>query len=124
MAERFDMRQFTERLRQLERQVAGAANRALLDAAEQLVGDAQQLVPVDTGALAASGTVDDSAAGGPGVGQVTFGFNTSYAAAVHERTDVHHDQGQAKYLEAAIVAGLPRITEVLGREIAEHGVRG
>ena len=126
MSETFDMRQFVERLRVLERQVAGAGNEALVQAAEQLVGDAAELCPVEWGTLAGSGTVDDSKvrSAPPGtVGQVTFGFNTSYAAAVHERTDVHHGQGQAKYLEAAINAGLPRINGIIGREIAASGLK-
>lgn len=34
---------------------------------------------------------------------VIIGFNTNYAAAVHERLDLHHEPpGQAKFLESAL----------------------
>lgn len=39
---------------------------------------------------------------GGGTIEMLIGFNADYAAAVHERLDLHHDQGQAKFLEAAI----------------------
>lgn len=45
-----------------------------------------------------------------------IGFNTEYAAAVHERLDLHHDQGQAKYFERAIRDDGPEIF----RKQAEH----
>lgn len=116
----FNMAEFSSRLRQLEKRQAGRGRRAMVLAAEQIIGDAAELCPVKTGTLKASGTVDDSHVGkGDGdLGFVRFGFNTAYAAAVHERTELRHEQGQAKFLEAAIVNGLPRINDVVGRQLA------
>jgi hypothetical protein len=78
-----------------------AAVRALDQFGEHVLGDAQQLAPVDTGFLKASGTSKPAEESGGKVTKV-IGFNASYALAVHERLDLHHDQGQAKYLETAV----------------------
>src|SRR4051812_48059240 len=66
-----------------------AAVRAFDQFGEHVIGDAQQLTPVDTGALQASGTTEPAAESG---GKVTklLGFNTSYAAAVHENLTANH----------------------------------
>jgi hypothetical protein len=57
--------------------------------------------PVDTGRLRGSAyttppqvTVEGS--------RVEVGFNTDYAVFVHERTEVQHDPGEAKFLENAV----------------------
>lgn len=76
--------------------------------AEHVVGDAQQLAPVDTGALKASGTTLPAEVHGERV-RKEVGFNTEYAAAVHEDLDAQHDQGQAKYLTAALQANAPKL---------------
>jgi len=116
----FDAREFLARCRVLQAQVASAAPAALVDAGEQVLGDAQQLCPVRTGTLMGSATLDDSRAAR---GEVTIGFNTTYAAAVHERMDVRHGQGQAKFLATAMANDLPRINAVLGRRIGREGLR-
>ena len=117
----FDATEFLQRMRILEGQVAGASRDALFEAGEFVLAEAQKLCPVDTGALIASATGDDSHLG---KGEYEIGFNTPYAAAVHERTEVAHPQGQAKYLETAMKTGLSRVNEILGREIAQRGVNG
>lgn len=119
MSSNFDMRQFQQRLRVLERQTEGAARKALRDAAEVVLGEAQELCPVETGTLVGSATVDEAASDDR---TAVFGFNTDYAAIVHEREDVAHGQGQAKFLQEAIQRTLPRITEALGKRIKEEGI--
>lgn len=52
----------------------------------------------------------------PGEPSVTIGFNTNYAAAVHEILTNKHPQGQAKYLEAALRDGANR--NFVGKMIA------
>lgn len=79
--------------------------------AEHVVGDAQEMCPVKTGTLQGSGIKGRSAkqvagdfpieARGEEITKV-IGFNTNYAEAVHERLDVHHPQGEAKFLAKAI----------------------
>ncbi len=119
MAKQFDMRQFQRRMQVLERQVEGAGRKALRDAAEVVLGEAQQLCPVKTGTLAGSATVDEAASDDR---NVQFGFNTDYAAIVHEREDVAHEQGQAKFLQEAIQRTLPRVNDALGKRIKEEGI--
>jgi len=83
------------------RRVEAAAVRAVDEFGEHVIGDSQQLAPVDTGALQASATTLPAELDGTIV-RKTLGHNTEYAAAVHERIDVHHELGQAKFLETAI----------------------
>lgn len=49
--------------------------------------------PIDEGPLRASGHVDDVAMGS------TISFSTPYAVRQHEDTSLHHDEGEAKFLE-------------------------
>lgn len=92
---------FVSMLRGRHSAVADAAIHAVDEFGEQVIGDAQQLTPVDTGALQASGTTEPAELDGHVV-KKEIGFNTDYAAAVHENLNAHHDVGQAKYLETAM----------------------
>ena len=96
-----DISKFLAGLGEAQRRVEAAALQAVDQFGEHVIGDAQQLTPVKTGALKASGTTEPAVREG---GKITkrIGFNTDYAAAVHERLDLHHAQGQAKYLETAV----------------------
>ena len=49
--------------------------------------------PIDEGPLRGSGHVDDVAMGS------TISFSTPYAVRQHEDTSLHHDEGEAKFLE-------------------------
>jgi hypothetical protein len=48
----------------------------------------------------------------------TVGFNTNYAAAVHERLDQQHEQGQAKYLETAMRNNAAKFESFVGGRVA------
>lgn len=99
--------------RQLPRIVEATAA-AMYDVANRIGNRSGELVPVDTGTLKASkrvlppeitpdgvrvvvgygyGEEDNPKSGEPAIG---------YAIPVHERTDVHHQVGQAKFLEQAV----------------------
>jgi hypothetical protein len=89
--------------------VIRAAAETAVDAAAHLVLDeSQNLVPVDSGALHDSGQViRDGLTATISYGQADQagrdGRDTAdYAAIVHERMDVQHPHGQAKYLETAM----------------------
>lgn len=76
----------------------------LLTEAELLMTKAKMLTPVDTGALRASGHVQAPVVENGKV-TVTLGFGgaaEAYAVPVHERMDVHHPVGQAKFLEQPV----------------------
>jgi len=103
----FNVTQFLQGLEGEGRRRALAAGVLAVDQfAEQVVGKAQDLAPVETGALKRSAVAEkaQSSGGGGGGGGITavIGFNTDYAAAVHERLEAHHDQGESKYLEKAM----------------------
>lgn len=78
---------------------------ALVFGVQPIFDKSQELVPVDTGRLKASGFIEtrDTAAGvGVFVGYGRFGI-PHYAGFVHERLDLRHATGkQAKFLEAAV----------------------
>lgn len=81
-----------------EKRVRRAAVRAVGKFGEHVIGKAQQLAPQRDGYLIDSATTENVKDTGKKITQ-RIGFNTSYAAAQHERMDYHHDKGQAKYLE-------------------------
>jgi hypothetical protein len=57
------------------------------------------MVPHETGALARSGAVSQDETGLV----VAVSYDTDYAVAQHENTELHHDQGrQAKFLQQAM----------------------
>jgi hypothetical protein len=95
-----------------------AAIRAVDIFGEQVIGDAQQLTPVKTGALQASGTTLPAEVN---QGKVTkmIGFNTNYAAAVHERLELHHEIGQAKFLYTAMRNNQNKFAPFVAAKVAE-----
>jgi hypothetical protein len=101
---------------QAKERARAAALKAINEFGEHVIGDAQQMVPVDTGALAASGTTLPAVEKGNTVEKV-IGFNTDYAAAVHERLDVHHEQGQAKYLETAVRENASKLSQYVADRV-------
>lgn len=103
-----DMSGMLRGLGQARQRGLAAAQRGLDVAGEHVIGDSQQLCPAATGALKDSGTTLPAEAKGGSIEKV-IGHNTNYAAAVHERLDVHHTKGQAKYLETAVRNNAPKI---------------
>lgn len=98
----WDVRQFLNGLTRAQRQRAIPAGLRAVDRfGEHVLGQAQQIAPVKTGALQNSATSEPARIVGDDISK-TIGFNTDYAAAVHERLELHHNQGQAKYLETAM----------------------
>jgi hypothetical protein len=95
-----------KRLKRLATTVPTAAEHALEDLARDLLRAAADAAPRDTGALADSGYTRTVA---PGI--VRLGFTAPHAAAVHERLDLHHATGHAKFLERAITEGKPEAIE-------------
>lgn len=85
---------------------------ALYEEAEAIMTDSKQnYVPVDTGALRASGFVEL-----PAGNSVTFGYGgpaAPYAVIVHEDLTKHHPIGSAKYLELPIMARLAGMPSLL-----------
>ena len=94
------------RLQRLAIQTDGPADRALRDSANDLLGRAVTLAPVDTGDLRGSGNVQEIQDG------YEVRFNQRYAAVQHERMDFNHPRGgQAKYLEQPLEQNRSRYLE-------------
>ncbi|MCC6424870.1 MAG: HK97 gp10 family phage protein [Phycisphaerales bacterium] len=92
-----------------------AARRALNLYAQAALTNARQRAPIKTGDLRRSATALPTE-GHNGQLTKTIGFNMSYAAAVHERLDLHHPEGEAKFLENAINQ-MPDLEQYLLTEI-------
>lgn len=99
----FDISEFLDGLDEGRDRALAAGVDAVDQFANHVIGKSQDLAPKKTGTLAGSGVAEDAkvSAGGKDITAV-IGHNTDYAAAVHERINVHHDNGQAKYLETAM----------------------
>lgn len=77
-------------------QIEQAAQDALVATAKEVLKEARKLVPRDRGKLSSSGRVEADWK------SVAVAFRQPYAWIQHERLDFQHEQGQAKYLEAAV----------------------
>jgi len=74
-------------------------------------GTALPLTPIETGNLRGS-WYSEVKAQGDNIG-VEVGFGASYAVYVHERTELHHPVGQAKFLEEALKRETKNILQIL-----------
>lgn len=83
-----------------------------VEAAAQLVFDASQAaVPVETGELKQSGRV--IVKGLHAVIRYGEGLSDIRAGIVHEKLELHHDSGGAKYLENPTKASGPRVLSAI-----------
>ncbi|MCG0062238.1 minor capsid protein [Streptomyces tricolor] len=104
---RFDSGPATRELRQ------GAA-RGLYLAAEHVLAEADQVVPLDEAALQRSGTASVD----PPSLTAMVSYDTPYAVVQHERLDYRHAPGrQAKYLEGPLNAARAEVAAILAAEI-------
>ena len=111
-----DISGFLKGMADADGKVPAAAVRAMAQFGEHVLGDAQVLAPVKTGALKASGATEPAELAGANVTKL-IGFNTDYAAAVHEVLDAHHPQGQAKYLETAVQNNAPKMNPFIAERL-------
>lgn len=108
------LQQQLERLRQ-------AAGQGVYAAANNIMVNAKDRVPVDLGTLKGSGYVTAPRVEGDTV-SVEAGFGgpaESYAGIVHERTEVGHPHGEAKFLERAVDAGRQEAKDVIASFVAD-----
>ena len=116
MAAGIDISGILRGLGAMRRRALAAAVRGVNLFGEHVIGDSQTLCPVETGALKASGTTLPAEVEGETVSKL-IGHNVEYAAAVHERMELKHDRGQAKYLETAVRNNLPKFSEFVGNQV-------
>lgn len=91
----------------------------LLEMARKIIKDAQDnYVPVDTGALKASGFARIDDAGGVELG--FGGEGIDYALVVHENPAPYHPIGQWKYLEEPVTAAMPGMLDNIAEVLFMH----
>mgnify|MGYP000935691953 CR=1 FL=1 len=112
-------REMEKALRKLGDKAEFAMKRALTTEAEKVMAIAKRLTPVDTGALRASGHVQRPVVDKNKI-EVTLGFGgsaASYAIFVHERTELRHTVGQAKFLEQPVNEAARGLADRLAQEL-------
>lgn len=117
MAAKANIKGLIRGLKGADAKVRAAAQRAVTLAAMKIEADAKVLCPKDTGALAASGTTQPAAWVSSSRIEAVVGFNTDYAAAVHENVGANFNNGQAKFLETAIKANRSRFESYVAGEV-------
>jgi hypothetical protein len=98
----------------VHRELRTAAARGLLLAAEHVLGESQQVVPLDEGPLMQSGTasVDESSL------TAMVSYDTPYAVPQHERLDFRHAPGRtAKYLEGPLNANRNEVLALIAAQM-------
>lgn len=106
--------------------VPQAAARALYEEGQVIFNKSQELVPVETGALAGSGRVTLPSVNASSV-EVEIGYGGAaapYAIYVHERLDLNHRypgaknaRAQAKFLEQPVLEAAPKLGDRLADRV-------
>ncbi len=107
------------KLQQLSQAAVEAMGKGLYRAGEQIMTASKEECPVDTGTLRSTGHVEQPKVEGKSV-TVQLGYGgpaAPYAIWVHERLDLHHTVGKAKFLEDPARAAAPQAGELLGQVI-------
>lgn len=107
----------SKKLRELGKTKPEAFAKGLLKAGLWLQREAQQLTPVDTGALKSSAYTKVVEDGNPSTVNVEVGFTQSYGIYVHEDPNAHHPVGQYKFLEQPAREGIGTMTGIVTKEV-------
>lgn len=98
----------------VERELKQGAARGLLLAAEHVLGEAQQVVPLDESPLMQSGTASVDEASLTGM----VSYDTPYAVVQHERLDYRHAPGRtAKYLERPLNEARTEVAAIIAAQV-------
>lgn len=101
---------FLRRLEAIRKNSENALGAALFKEGSRIMARSKELVPVDTGLLRSTGTVFPPVEKGDKV-TVVIAYGTNYGLPVHERLDVFHPTGQAKFLTRAMQEAAPGFSE-------------
>ncbi len=99
--------------------VRAAAEIAVDEVADKVLGESINLAPIETGRLRESAKVTNHRDDVRGyTDQVSF--NTPYAARQHEELSYQHPNGgQSKYLESALKSNIPGLEDHIARRVKE-----
>lgn len=96
------------------RQMRQGAARGLLLAAEHVLGECNNVVPLDEDPLMQSGTASVDEASLTGM----VSYDTPYAVVQHERLDFRHAPGRtAKYVEGPLNASRDQVAAIIAAEM-------
>lgn len=93
------------------RRIIAAAEGGVIAAAEVVKQDAINRAPAETGELRNSGNTDADGL------EATIFFDTPYAVIQHETLGYHHEIGEAKYLENAVIGNRETVGRVISQAI-------
>lgn len=102
---------FINRLQKIQKGYGKRLNKALGDAAETILNESNQLIPIDTGKLKSSGKVEKSK------DRAMVIYDEDYAIYVHEDMEARHKRGQAKFLALAVVKKKNEIAKDIANEL-------
>jgi hypothetical protein len=112
-----------KKLRELAEQIPRAVGAAMYQEGAAIAALAVEKAPVDTSRMRASAYVTPPTQTGAGP-VVEVGFGTEYAVYVHERTELRHPSGEAKFLEKALDARTSGYMERLAKRALLNAARG
>lgn len=112
-------RELIRRLRALGDRILPAAASALHQEHERIMTEAKTRTPVETGALRNSGRVSSpEIRGSVVISEGGFGDSAvKYAIHVHERLDLRHPVGQAKFYESVVLEAASGMEARLGQAL-------
>jgi hypothetical protein len=97
----------------LDDRIEEAVEEAGLKIAKQIFERSQEFVPEDTGRLKRSGEIKKEG------NKFIVKYTADYAIYVHERVELHHDDGRAKFLEDAVKVEIDDADSLLQRVVEE-----
>ena len=111
-------------LEKLERKNPERVAAALYQEGLDLMAESMRRTPVETGTLQKTHHTSEPVQRGPfvEVAITAGGPKAPYAVAVHERTEVFHNPGQAKFLESTILEDAPYFLKRIGARL-KKGLR-
>lgn len=102
----------------LAKRMPERVGRALYREANTEMTEAKRRTPVDTGALRASGKVENPEYGETISVRLSFGgVSSQYAIFVHENLEALHKIGQAKFLESTLLESSPYMANRLAKRL-------
>ena len=123
---------FASSLNRVQTDALTLLKQGLTSAAEEVIAESVQITPVDTGELRARAFTDTPVVTedtleinlgyekyGTAYPVTPSGSSEEYAVLVHERVEIPHAVGQAKFLETALKSFEPEFLEFLGNAVKE-----
>lgn len=100
----------------------GGERRGVEEATRLVAEQADRNAPKDTRTLVESRRTKVEEHGGKVRGEISYGKGLDDPRAVinHEKTEIHHDSGGAKYLERAMASELPRVRQAIQTQIKKE----